>query len=96
MTLLEELRFAARVLSAIATNVRTTAQAALRGEGQPAILPRAPGCPTEKIGCEYRTVDEVGAERVGETRTIVYYFCDTEPQPRDGAPRRGCRVDLGG
>ena len=27
---------------------------------------------------------------------IVYQYCDTEPQPRDGARRWGCRLDRGG
>jgi len=26
----------------------------------------------------------------------VYQYRDTEPPPMDGAPRRGCRLDLGG
>ena len=29
-------------------------------------------------------------------REIVYHSCDTAPQPADAAPRRGCRLDLGG
>jgi hypothetical protein len=29
-------------------------------------------------------------------REIVYRFCDTEPPPRNHAPRRECRLDLGG
>jgi len=27
---------------------------------------------------------------------LLYHYCDTEPQPRDGRPRGGCALDLGG
>jgi hypothetical protein len=32
----------------------------------------------------------------GAGREIVYHYRDTGSQPRDGAPRRSCALDLGG